>query len=70
MPEVKKEFKTIQEIANSQDFWVHCNGCNHEWVAMHTPIEIGKAVQIIKRVICPKCAALSDKISCGKKEVK
>lgn len=44
------------------ELWVRCGNCNHRWVALHLPMEFKKSSEIIKRLICPKCATTSKSI--------
>ena len=44
---------------------VECTGaeCLHEWVAIWTPMEMGKAIRVLRRLRCPSCGAGSKKIN-------
>lgn len=47
-------------------FWVHCGECKHSWVAAHLPMEMSKVGRLLSNLMCPKCAAESAEIYCGK----
>lgn len=42
--------------------WVKCGDCSCVWVAVHLPMEAGKAARLLKKVACPNCAAGSARV--------
>ena len=36
---------------------VQCDKCQHVWIALYTPMEMGLVAKILKRVMCPMCGA-------------
>ena len=49
-----------------EEFWVHCEACQHEWIALYTPMEMGIVAKILKGAHCPMCATNAKQIATGK----
>lgn len=47
----------------TDEFYVHCGDCAHEWVAIYLPIQLSLMARF-KNICCPKCA--SRKVFVGK----
>ena len=42
--------------------WVQCKPCGHRWIGFYLPLPIADAAKVMKRMMCPLCAADSAKI--------
>jgi hypothetical protein len=42
---------------------VHCMRCTHDWIAFYLPMPLANAVDIMRRVACPMCAAGIEQIA-------
>lgn len=41
----------------SKPFWLRCNGCDHRWVGLHTPMLMTEFSQRLAECFCPSCGA-------------
>lgn len=42
---------------NKRPQWVRCGKCDHEWIGLYLPIEVGELSKIVKGMACPSCAS-------------
>lgn len=40
-------------------FYLNCTLCQHEWICLYTPMEMGLAAKVMKASRCPMCGSLS-----------
>jgi rubredoxin len=51
--------------ATSNEFWVRCRTCGHEWIAAYLPMTLTTFAKVAGRSICPKCGEDKD-VFCGR----
>jgi formate dehydrogenase maturation protein FdhE len=44
-------------MTDKRPMQVQCVQCGHVWTAAYLPMEMGKVATLLKRVMCPMCAA-------------
>ena len=42
---------------SKQPMRVQCGKCDHEWIALYTPMPMEQAAKVISQLMCPMCAA-------------
>lgn len=40
-----------------KDFWMRCDGCDHKWVGLRTPMLLAEFAQCLAETVCPSCGA-------------
>ena len=52
----------------SDRLYVHCADCDHTWIAVYLPMAMDKAAKVLRKVVCPKCAASGKSIVMASKD--
>lgn len=42
-------------MSERKPFAVKCTGCGHLWALFYTPLELGRAANLMKGAKCPSC---------------
>lgn len=58
---------TGQDAFKPGELWVHCGKCGHEWIGAYTPMDLDLFARLMKRSMCPKCAAGAKSVLMGRK---
>lgn len=45
-------------------FRVRCGACEHQWVALYTPMPLFKSARVLGSLHCPRCGQDASKIFC------
>ncbi|MCX2696361.1 zinc-ribbon domain-containing protein [Ochrobactrum chromiisoli] len=41
----------------AKPFWLRCGSCDHEWIGLHTPMEMSEFSRRLASITCPSCGA-------------
>ena len=55
-------------VERCKRFQVRCGACEHQWVALYTPLPLSKSAQVLGSLHCPRCGQDASKIFCQKAE--
>ena len=47
-------------------FRARCGACEHQWVALYTPMPLFKSARVLGSLHCPRCGQDASKIFCLK----